>query len=104
MAEPAKVHDPRFQRRYTVLFTLIYAVTLFSFIGLAVALFVFGDDEHFGFSADVREILIFIFGLVGPMVGFQTKVLGDHNQYHYGSSMGSKLKSPPEADQVKPVG
>lgn len=88
----ASNHDPRFQRRYTVLFTLLYFITLLTFVGCGIALFVIGDVT---FSEDARETLIFIFGLVGPLVGFQTKVLGDHNQYHYGSSVGSKSKDPP---------
>lgn len=86
---PAGSHDPRFQRRYTVFFTAVYFTTLLAFITLGASLFLVPNAT---FSQDVRDVMFFLFGLIGPLVGFQTKTLGDHNQYHYGSSVGSKSK------------
>ncbi|MDH3376157.1 MAG: hypothetical protein OEQ39_04205 [Gammaproteobacteria bacterium] len=87
------VFEPRFQRRLTLLFTCGYFATLVGFIVIAGVLFLVPQTT---FSQDVREVMLFLFGLIGPLVGFQTKSLGDQYQYHYGSSVGSKTKDPPQ--------
>jgi len=81
--------DLGYQRKLTVLFTFGYFLTLLCFVGVASGLFLVPDTA---FSQDVREVMFFLFGLIGPLVGFQTKSLGDQYQFHYGSSVGSKTK------------
>lgn len=85
------VFSPSYQRQLTAWFTLGYFLTLVGFISVAGALFLAPDTT---FSQDVREVMLFLFGLIGPLVGFQSKSLGDQYQYHYGSSTGSKMSRP----------
>lgn len=88
------IPDLSFQRRLTVGFTVLYALMVAALFSIGGALFLAPETT---FSEDVREILIFLMGLIGPLVGMLTGSLKDQLQFHYGSSVGSKTKDGPRA-------
>jgi hypothetical protein len=87
----SETHSPEFQRRLTVLFVIGYFSMIFVFLGCGGALFLL--DEHFTLSDPSIDVMQWIMATLGPLIGVLTGSLKDQLQYHYGSSVGSKMKT-----------
>lgn len=81
--------DLGFHKKLTTLFVVCYFTLVLLFVGLGVALYVYPDGV---FSEDSREVMIWLQGTLGPLIGMLTGALKDQLQFHFGSSVGSKTK------------
>lgn len=87
-------NSPGFQRQLTAFFVLGYFVLIFAFIGIGAALVVYPDVA---FTDDVKDVLSWAQTILAMLIGLLTGALKDQLQYHYGSSVGSKMKDEAKA-------
>ena len=87
-----------YQKKLTGWFVAGYFSLVAAFIALGACLLVF--DDAISISEDTRDILQWIMATIGPLIGVLTGAVKDQLQFHFGSSVGSKLKDA----QARPTG
>jgi len=85
--------DLAYQQKLTGWFVTGYFLMVTAFIGLGAAAYVFNDA--LSLSPDAENILKWIQATLGPLIGVLTGAVKDQLQFHFGSSVGSKLKDRP---------